>query len=63
MSCSTPPEPLKKVFSWVDDNKEKLIATLGEAIEIKSVSAWPDHREVSFNITSLPAAVDAVGRF
>ncbi len=37
---------LKKIFGFVDDNKEKFIKTLGEAIEIKSVSAWPQNREV-----------------
>jgi hypothetical protein len=33
-----------KNFSHIDGNREKYIATLGEAVEIKSVSAWLENR-------------------
>jgi len=34
------PESLKKIFAYIDQNKEKFIDNLAEAVEIKSVSAW-----------------------
>ena len=37
---------MKKVFSYIDTNREKFINNLAEAVEIKSVSAWPETREV-----------------
>ena len=42
------PVPMKKFFSFVDENKENFIDNLAEAVAIKSVSAWPEVREVSF---------------
>ncbi len=36
---------MEAVFKYVDDNKDRFIKTLGEAVEIQSVSAWPDKRE------------------
>ena len=40
------PDPLKKVFSYIDDEQEKFISDLAEAVRIKSVSAWIQNREV-----------------
>lgn len=37
-------ETLQKVFNYIDENKEKLIAHLSECVAIKSVSAWPECR-------------------
>ncbi len=37
---------MDKFFAFVDENKEKFISNLAEAVEIKSVSAWPETREV-----------------
>ena len=48
MSSSTP-APMKKFFSFVDENKDKFIDNLAEAVAIKSVSAWPEQRQASFN--------------
>lgn len=39
------PEPLTKLFSFVDENKAKYIESLTEAVAIKSVSAWPHCRD------------------
>ena len=41
------PAPMKKFFGFVDENKETFIDNLAEAVAIKSVSAWPETREVS----------------
>lgn len=38
------PEAMKKLFAAVDANKETYIANLAKAVEIKSVSAWPEVR-------------------
>lgn len=40
------PDTMQKVFAHIDGNRAKYIATLGEAVKIKSVSAWPETREV-----------------
>ena len=37
---------MKKFFGFVDENKETFIDNLAEAVAIKSVSAWPEQREV-----------------
>ncbi|KAL7635432.1 UNVERIFIED_CONTAM: hypothetical protein RMT77_014501 [Armadillidium vulgare] len=37
-------ESLKKIFSYVDAHKKDYIATLKEAVAIKSVSAWAESR-------------------
>ena len=37
---------MQRVFSYIDDNRERFIGDLDEAIRIKSVSAWPDNRKV-----------------
>lgn len=36
------PESLKKVFKYIDDNRDKWVQNLKEAVAIKSVSAWYD---------------------
>ena len=38
------PSALKHLFSYIDDHKTEYINDLKEAVAIKSVSAWPDHR-------------------
>jgi len=38
-------EQMKKFFAFVDEHKEEYIKNLGDAVEIKSVSAWPHTRE------------------
>ena len=38
-------EQMKKFFAFVDEHKEEYIKNLGDAVEIKSVSAWPHARE------------------
>lgn len=38
------PQDLKKIFQFVDANKERYISTLREAVGIRSVSAWPEAR-------------------
>ena len=40
------PDALSKVFSRIDDEQERFIADLAEAVKIKSVSAWIQNREV-----------------
>ena len=47
--ASSTPAPMKKFFAFVDENKDKFIDNLAEAVAIKSVSAWPEQRQVSFN--------------
>ena len=32
-------------YSYIDDNKGKFIANLSDAVAIKSVSCWADHRQ------------------
>ena len=44
MSSSEICKEMKEVFKYVDDNKDKWIDNLAEAIAIKSVSAWADTR-------------------
>lgn len=41
------PESMKKLFAYIDDQRENLIQNLAQAVEIKSVSAWPENRGVS----------------
>ena len=38
-------EKMKKFFAFIDEHKEEYIKNLGDAVEIKSVSAWPHTRE------------------
>ncbi|XP_023028441.1 cytosolic non-specific dipeptidase 2 [Leptinotarsa decemlineata] len=38
------PEPLVKLFKYVEDNKQKFIENLKEAVAIESVSAWAHKR-------------------
>ncbi|XP_017893586.1 cytosolic non-specific dipeptidase isoform X1 [Ceratina calcarata] len=38
------PTPLKQLFSYIDDHQKEYINNLREAVAIKSVSAWADHR-------------------
>jgi len=38
-------EKMKKLFAFIDEHKEEYIKNLGDAVEIKSVSAWPHTRE------------------
>eukprot|EP00094_Tigriopus_californicus_P004222 TCALIF_04069-PA protein Name:"Similar to CNDP2 Cytosolic non-specific dipeptidase (Bos taurus)" AED:0.10 eAED:0.10 QI:464/0.8/0.83/1/1/1/6/123/500 len=38
------PEPMRKLFGYIDEQKENLIQALAQAVEIKSVSAWPENR-------------------
>ncbi|XP_076628449.1 cytosolic non-specific dipeptidase 2 [Colletes latitarsis] len=38
------PTSLKSLFSYIDKHKAEYINNLKEAVAIKSVSAWPDHR-------------------
>ncbi|XP_043261664.1 cytosolic non-specific dipeptidase isoform X2 [Colletes gigas] len=38
------PTSLKSLFSYIDKHKAEYIDNLKEAVAIKSVSAWPDHR-------------------
>ena len=40
------PDALSKVFGRIDDERERFIADLAEAVKIKSVSAWIQNREV-----------------
>lgn len=44
------PDPLKKIFSYIDDEQEKFISNLAEAVRIKSVSAWIQNREDVFKM-------------
>jgi hypothetical protein len=37
---------MKKLFGFIDTNRETFIQNLAEVIAIKSVSAWPEAREV-----------------
>ncbi|XP_076298295.1 cytosolic non-specific dipeptidase 2 [Lasioglossum baleicum] len=39
------PAVLKNLFSFIDNHKTEYISNLREAVAIKSVSAWPDHRD------------------
>ncbi|XP_012533231.1 cytosolic non-specific dipeptidase [Monomorium pharaonis] len=39
------PPVLKNLFKYIDEHKQEYIDNLREAIAIKSVSAWPDHRD------------------
>ncbi|XP_076645456.1 cytosolic non-specific dipeptidase 2 [Halictus rubicundus] len=39
------PTILKNLFSFIDNHKKEYINNLHEAVAIKSVSAWPDHRD------------------
>ncbi len=41
---STTPEPMIKVFDYIDKNVDKWIDNLAEAVAIKSVSAWTETR-------------------
>jgi nonspecific dipeptidase len=41
---STTPEPMQKVFNYIDKNVDKWIDNLAEAVAIKSVSAWAETR-------------------
>lgn len=41
---NTVPAPLVKIFSYVDEHEKTFVATLSEAVSIKSVSADPDLR-------------------
>lgn len=38
------PQPLPKLFKKIDENKQKYIQNLTDAVAIKSVSAWPQSR-------------------
>ena len=40
------PEPLQKIFAHIEENRQKFIDNLDEAVRIKSVSAWPKARPV-----------------
>ena len=37
-------DQMKRFFAFVDEHKEEYIKNLGDAVEIKSVSAWPQTR-------------------
>ncbi|XP_029669410.1 cytosolic non-specific dipeptidase [Formica exsecta] len=39
------PSALKTLFKYIDEHKQEYINNLKEAVAIKSVSAWPDHRD------------------
>ena len=39
-------DPLSKIFNYIDDEREKFISDLAEAVRIKSVSACIQNREV-----------------
>lgn len=39
------PAPLSQLFSYIDGHKSDYINNLRDAVAIKSVSAWPDHRD------------------
>lgn len=39
------PSTLNNLFSYIDSHKTEYINNLREAVAIKSVSAWPDHRD------------------
>jgi len=39
-----PSKEMKKLFDYIDQNQDKFIADLKEAVAIKSVSAWPECR-------------------
>ncbi|XP_031773439.1 cytosolic non-specific dipeptidase [Apis florea] len=38
------PSTLKQLFNYIDDHKTEYINNLREVVAIKSVSAWPNHR-------------------
>jgi len=38
------PDALRQIFQYVDQNKDKYITNLREAVGIRSVSAWPEAR-------------------
>jgi nonspecific dipeptidase len=38
-------DTMQKLFSYIDEHKEEYVKRLGDAVAIKSVSAWPDHRQ------------------
>ncbi|XP_066591237.1 cytosolic non-specific dipeptidase [Prorops nasuta] len=39
------PAPLQKLFSYIDEHKTEYIDNLRDVVAIKSVSAWPAHRQ------------------
>jgi len=55
-------EQMKKFFAFIDEHKEEYIKNLGDAIEIKSVSAWPNVRdEIVKMVESVGDMVKAMG--
>lgn len=48
-------DQMKPVFSYIDDNKGKFIANLSDAVAIKSVSCWADHRQEIFRMVKWTA--------
>jgi nonspecific dipeptidase len=44
MTSSEVGKEMKEIFKYIDDNKDKWVDNLAEAIAIKSVSAWADSR-------------------
>lgn len=56
------PANLQKIFKFVDENKKRYIDVLGEAVAIKSVSAWPDVRgEVKRMVVWAKSKLEALG--
>mgnify|MGYP003919007095 CR=1 FL=1 len=43
---------MKKIFDHIDKNKKVYIQTLADAVAIKSVSAWTDHRDETMKMVN-----------
>uniref|UniRef100_A0A2R5LEL2 Putative metalloexopeptidase n=1 Tax=Ornithodoros turicata TaxID=34597 RepID=A0A2R5LEL2_9ACAR len=52
MPPSEVPDALRRVFSAIDKEQERFVATLREAVAIKSVSLWPEARDDIIDIMS-----------
>jgi len=61
-SVMSVPENLTKIFKYVDEHQKRFIDVLGEAVAIKSVSAWPGSRsEVGRMVQWTKAKLEALG--
>lgn len=53
---------LQKIFEHIAQNQDKYIKNLGEAVAIKSVSAWPEVRgEISHMVKMVAAKLESLG--
>jgi len=55
-------DSLTKVFSYIDEHKQKFIKNLSDAVAIKSVSSWPETRPEIFKMMKWAASrLEALG--